>query len=257
MSEKPSPDTLAELQTLLDRGYTALNRGQLDIAGDACRQALAIKPDLPPGHFLVGLVALEAKDRKTAFSAFQSVVKLDPDHGAAWAQLAKLYMSEGAVNRADHALRETLRIKPDDPIVLDLIGTTLSLMGEHGAARSFYARANTLAPKRPPFMQNLANNLVYHGETEDADRIFRDIIELQPDSPQAHWALASSVKATDDSHIRDMEQLAARRERMEARGEAAWTPDQRERSVTPALQVYARMTTSAHKGAVRDLTLLR
>ncbi len=219
MADKPSPETLQELQALLDRGYNAMNRGQLDIAGDACRKALEIKPDLPPGHFLVGLVALEAKDRKTAFSAFQSVVKLDPDHGAAWAQLAKLYMSEGQVNRADNALRETLRIKPDDPVVLDQIGTTLSLMGEHTAARSFFGRATTLAPNRPPFMQNLANNLVYHGETEDADTIFRDIIKLQPDSPQAHWALASSVKAADDSHIKEMEQLAARRER-DPRGRA-------------------------------------
>ena len=41
-------------------------------------------------------------------------------------------------------------------------------------------------------MQNLANNLVYHGDTEEADRIFSEIIRLQPDSPQAHWALATS-----------------------------------------------------------------
>lgn len=53
------------------------------------------------------------------------------------------------------------------------------------------------------------------------------------------------------------EVLAQRREAMNARGDAAWKPvESRPRKVTPALKVYARMVTSADKGAVRDLSLL-
>jgi dihydroxy-acid dehydratase len=53
------------------------------------------------------------------------------------------------------------------------------------------------------------------------------------------------------------EQLAARRAAMEARGAAAWQPAQpRPRKVSAALKVYAKMVTSADKGAVRDLSLL-
>lgn len=198
------------LQRLLQQGFEALSRGQLDTAGKCCQQALQIQPDLVQGHFLVGLVAQQARDRRTAFSAFQSVVRLDRDHAAAWAQLARLYMSEGQVNRADAALRETLRIKPEDPLVLDLIGTTLSLMGEYGVARSFYTLANDRRPDHPPFMQNLANNLVYHGETEAANAIFTRIIQLQPDSPQSHWSLASSTQAMDTQHIGQMQALLPR-----------------------------------------------
>jgi len=211
--------TTDELQALLKQGYDQLRRGNTDAAGQCCQKILQLQPDLVQGHFLVGLVALEAKSRKTAFSAFQSVVKLDKDHAPAWAQLAKLYMSEGQVNLADAALRETLRIKPDDPLVLDLIGTTLSLMGEHGAAQSCYGRANTKKPGFPPFMQNLANNLVYHGDTAGANAIFSKIIELHPDSPQAHWGLASSTRATDASHIEQMQVLQGKHKR-DPRGRA-------------------------------------
>ncbi|GAB3312765.1 tetratricopeptide repeat-containing sulfotransferase family protein [Haliea atlantica] len=199
------------LQRLLDRGFAALSRGDLDTAGRCCREAIGQQQDLVPAHFLVGLVALEARDRPTAFSAFQSVVRLDRDHAAAWAQLARLYLGEGQVRLADAALRETRRLQPDDPVVLDLVGIVLSQMGEHGAAQAFFARANTRRPGHPPFMLNLANNLVYHGDTARADQIFRDIIHLQPDSPQAHWALASSVKARDSRHIETMQQLLSRR----------------------------------------------
>ena len=53
------------------------------------------------------------------------------------------------------------------------------------------------------------------------------------------------------------DELAARRQAMEARGDNAWRPAAaRPRKVTAALKVYAKMVTSADKGAVRDLSLL-
>ena len=52
------------------------------------------------------------------------------------------------------------------------------------------------------------------------------------------------------------EELAVRRAAMDARGAAAWKPVSRERHVSPALQAYAAMTTSASRGAVRDVDQL-
>ena len=40
---------------------------------------------------------------------------------------------------------------------------------------------------------------------------------------------------------------------MEARGAAAWKPASRKRNVSPALKAYAAFTTSAARGAVRDV----
>ena len=51
--------------------------------------------------------------------------------------------------------------------------------------------------------------------------------------------------------------LAQRRVAMEAKGEAAWQPAKRERKVSQALQAYAALTTSASRGAVRDVSQLR
>jgi dihydroxy-acid dehydratase len=48
--------------------------------------------------------------------------------------------------------------------------------------------------------------------------------------------------------------LAARREAMEARGEEAWRPADRARAISTALQAYAAFTTSAARGAIRDLS---
>ncbi|MGW8394103.1 dihydroxy-acid dehydratase [Pseudoduganella sp. HUAS MS19] len=52
------------------------------------------------------------------------------------------------------------------------------------------------------------------------------------------------------------ETLAQRRAAMDARGADAWKPVKRERHVSQALQAYAALTTSADRGAVRDLSQL-
>jgi len=52
------------------------------------------------------------------------------------------------------------------------------------------------------------------------------------------------------------EELARRRAAMEAKGNKAWKPANRERQVSAALKAYAAMTTSAARGAVRDVSQL-
>jgi dihydroxy-acid dehydratase len=59
-----------------------------------------------------------------------------------------------------------------------------------------------------------------------------------------------SLRVSDD-------ELTARRRAVEAKGVAAWTPEKRARQVSIALQAYAALTTSAARGAVRDLSRLK
>jgi dihydroxy-acid dehydratase len=53
------------------------------------------------------------------------------------------------------------------------------------------------------------------------------------------------------------DELDRRLAAMEARGAEAWKPGPRTRKVSPALQAYAALTTSASRGAVRDVEQLR
>ena len=55
----------------------------------------------------------------------------------------------------------------------------------------------------------------------------------------------------------DDAELARRREAMDARGDKAWQPVDRERQVSQALWAYAAMATSAARGAVRDISQLK
>jgi len=70
-----------------------------------------------------------------------------------------------------------------------------------------------------------------------------DTIEIDIPNRRIHLAVAA-------------EELERRREGMEAKGTGAWKPATRERHVSAALRAYAAMTTSAAKGAVRDVSQL-
>jgi len=71
-----------------------------------------------------------------------------------------------------------------------------------------------------------------------------DTIEIDIPNRRIHLAVNDDV-------------LARRRAAMKMRGDAAWQPANRERFVSAALQAYALMTTSADKGAVRDVTQIQ
>ena len=59
-------------------------------------------------------------------------------------------------------------------------------------------------------------------------------------------------------HLRISEaELADRRAAMEDKGEAAWKPVSRQRTVSMALQAYAALAASADRGAVRDLSNIK
>lgn len=71
-----------------------------------------------------------------------------------------------------------------------------------------------------------------------------DIIEIDIPNRKIHLNVEEAV-------------LNTRRTAMQARGEKAWQPLNRERIVSPALQAYAALTTSAAKGAVRDVSQIK
>ena len=71
-----------------------------------------------------------------------------------------------------------------------------------------------------------------------------DTIEIDIPNRRIHLAVSNQV-------------LAERRAAMETKGEDGWKPQNRKRVVSQALQAYAALTTSAARGAVRDVKSLR
>ncbi len=201
------------MQDTLREGFFLLNAGRLDEASECCRRLLGAKPDLVEGHFLVGLIALELKQTKTAVSAFGSVTKLQADHGAAWAHLARQFMLAGQPARADVALEKAVKHNDGNPIIFDLIGAIYGLLGDQQEASVWIDKAVGKEPEAVPFLVNQANSHMFLGKLDDAEAALHKALKFQPGNPNAHWILSNVRKAKDRDHVEELEQLVQHQDR--------------------------------------------
>lgn len=200
------PDTLRQ-------GFSLLNAGRLDEASECCQRLLGAKPDLVEAHFLVGLIAIELKQNRVAVSAFGSVTELKKDHGAAWANLARLLMLVGQPSRADTALENAVKYNDGNPVVLDLIGAVHGLLGDQREAARWMEKAVRKEPQNVSFLVNQASNLMFLGKLDDAREVLNKALASQPGNPNAHWILSNVRKATDRDHVEQLEQLVKQEHR--------------------------------------------
>lgn len=207
---RPSTAAASWMRSALKEGFAALNAGQIDRASACVQKVLSVKPDLVEGHFLVGLIALEIKQPGNAIRAFGSVTKLAPGHGAAWANLAKLFVRLGQAGRADAALAKAVEHADDNPVVLDLIGTVHGQLGEHEAAGQWFERAIEKSPGNVAHKINLANNRRFLDRFDEAETLLREVLERAPEHPNAHWLVSGLRKAKDREHVDTLRRIAGK-----------------------------------------------
>ena len=205
---KSAPDNTL-IRDELRRGFTYLQSGQPERAAECCRRVLDKDSKLPEAHFLVGLVAIDLNQRRVAASAFGSVTKLQPDHGAAWAHLARQYALGGQLALADAALKKAVEHEDGKAVVHDLIGSVHSLIGEDEKALGWFEKAANAEPENVMYRVNHANCQMFVGQLDEAEASLREVLSRHPDNANAHWIFAGLRKAVDRGHVDEMEQLVA------------------------------------------------
>jgi tetratricopeptide (TPR) repeat protein len=207
MAKTPPP--APKVADLLRQGFAALQQGRPNDAAIICRKAISAAPNSPEAHFLVGLVALDLDDKKTAVRAFATVTKIDEKHAAAWAQLARLFMRLGQPARAEKALAAAVRAGVKDAPVADIAGVVSSLLGDQKQAKRWYQFACDAAPDNDEFAVNLATASMFLGETDEARSILENLLKRNDRVAQAQWLLSSIVKATSPKRADDLAARAA------------------------------------------------
>ncbi len=158
-------------------------------------------------HYLAAVIALEGGDRNMAQQALETVVRLNDTHSAAWAQLARLFVTSGEFAKAEGCLLNAVNTEQENPAVQDMIGTVFRLAGNLEASRQWHQKAVAKDDQHVPFLINLANNHLYHGEQLAAERILRNCVDIQPDNPQVHWMLSGAHTAMSMQHVNEMRTL--------------------------------------------------
>jgi tetratricopeptide (TPR) repeat protein len=205
----PTPQGAA-LQSRLQAGFDALAAGDWQRAGAICNEVLAAAPKLARAHFLAARIAVHRGDRSTAIKAFETTVRLNDRHAAAWANLAWLYASEGRLRRADASLRNAALTDRGHPATRDLIGRVFRLVGNLEASLDWHRKAVEVDGSHVPFLVNYANACIYTGDIDAALEALDRSVALEPANTQVHWLLARTRRAESASHIESMQALLER-----------------------------------------------
>ncbi|MEM7221174.1 MAG: winged helix-turn-helix domain-containing protein [Pseudomonadota bacterium] len=118
-------------------------------------------------------------DREAASGSAEPLVKkaleLNPDLPEAHASLGILHLYRDENDKAEAALREAVRLNPNNQMALMWLGSAVAHTGNVKEAHGFYTRAYELDPMHPVAAQNTAISYATIGEYEEAWTVLENL----------------------------------------------------------------------------------
>jgi protein O-GlcNAc transferase len=143
-------------------------------------------------HLVEQANALAQKnDFPGALDLLQQALAKDPKYGPANSQLAKIYYSEGNLEKADDAIGQALQSDPYQPDFLYVQGKILEKEGSLDQALAAFQQTTLVNPKESDAYFEMGVLYQQKSDREHALAAYRKAVELSPDDPEYKRALAS------------------------------------------------------------------
>jgi Flp pilus assembly protein TadD len=153
-----------------------------------------LKEHAKDGEFRLYLAqgASKRKDYTSAIHHYRILLDIYPNNAIllnnlAWA--AGRSKDPAALEYAEKANN----LAPDQPAIMDTLGTLLVEQGDIGRGVELLQKAASLAPQAPDFRLNLAKGLIKAGRKEDAKKELDELAKLGDKYP-AHGEVAQLMK---------------------------------------------------------------
>lgn len=170
--------------------------------------ALALAPDSPDAHDVMGDLFLDVLEPEAAEAEFRKALAVEKESSSRRTKLAEALRLQGRFDEAVTELREALRIDPGSARAHSGLGLALRGQGDTAGAIAEYREAIRLDPDLIDAHNGVAVVLATQGRLEDAVAEFREIVRVDPDSAIGYYNLAYALADLD----RDVESAAALRE---------------------------------------------
>jgi protein O-GlcNAc transferase len=129
-----------------------------------------------------------------SISAFQQVLKIDPQNVDGHYNLGFLYLGQGKLKNAIKSCQRAIAIKPDHFDAHNTLGNALQACEQLDDAVVCFEQVVGLRPGYAPAHYNLGNALRQTGRLDDAVTSYRKAISLQSDHAGAHGNLGLALQ---------------------------------------------------------------
>ena len=155
--------------------------GQLEQAAALYRKVLTADPNSADAFHLLGMVALQQGEPKTAAELIHRAIALNDREAAYHFHLALALQTLNDLQGAVAGYRRALALKPDDPDIYNNMGNALAAQDKPENAVAAFRRALALQPGNAVAHNNLGNVQRNMGLWDDAEVSFRKAVALQPE----------------------------------------------------------------------------
>jgi len=185
ISEVGSPRDRAKAHTELAGAY--FERGNLGVALEEVRQAVAADSNYAPAYNVLGLVHMDLRENPQAQQAFERALRINPNdadtnHNYAWF-LCQTQREEQSIRFFLNSIRNPLYATPQKSYTL--AGVCALRKNNEQDALDYFDRALRLDPNWLPAVMSLAHLRYRRGELEEAQRLvgrFNKIVEPTAES---------------------------------------------------------------------------
>ena len=198
----------AEARSNLGNVLAALKR-PLD-AIEQYEKALAIRPDFPEVYNNLGNALSSAGRGDEAITQYRQALTLRPAYAGAHNNLGTALLANRRPEEALTHYRQALAWEPDNADIHNNLGIALNTLGEFAPASQAFARAISIAPRKPEFYLNI---LGLKRMTADDPllvamlELYRDVASLDVQSQIAlHFALGRAFEDLGE-HARSSQHL--------------------------------------------------
>ena len=165
------------------RAYDA--QDQTDQAIAELDRALALEPRLPEAHFAIGFIKWSIGNLAAAEKEFREELSINPRHMASWYYLSEILAADGKFEEADGILKKLAEDAPGSYLTQFGLGKMAERNNDPQAAADHFRRAIEIEPNSPEAHYHLGRTLRKLGRNEEAGGEFRKSRDLQSSSERS------------------------------------------------------------------------
>jgi tetratricopeptide (TPR) repeat protein len=196
-------------QALCNLGAALHKQGRNEEAEPLLIEAIRQRRDFIEAMYNLGLVRIRRHNHIGADTALRNALKLAPDDARIVTTLAELTGEMSLIDESLALAQRAQELDPDAPAVLWALAGAWRLHGDYGQAERLMRRTIELMPSAPHFA-NLGHLLWERGELGQAREMLEKALELDPSTAAARMTLAQCgrvVSAEDPNLVAALAQV--------------------------------------------------
>lgn len=193
LTAQPNSLLRSHIHALLGWCLFQLNKPQEALA--EAEQAIALSPDSPTGHYVLGLARAGLRHYPEALAAFEETIRLKPHDADAFGMKSTILHEQRQWRAALEAADQGLAIDPTHQICINVRAMCLRHLGQHRDAGAVIADALARDPNDALTHANMGWNYLENGDCQQAVHHFRESLRLEPNDEYARSGILEAIKS--------------------------------------------------------------